>query len=96
VAGRKGGSGGGGRPTRPGDRHVVPSKGGSGWDVKKPGVQKPESHHRKQSTAEDAAKSASKKAGGGEVRTHGTDGKIRDSDTMPPAKDPHPPKDKKH
>jgi hypothetical protein len=94
MAGKNGGSG--GRPPKPGDRDVVPSKTGAGWDVKKPGIEKPESHHRKQSTAEDAAKGASKRSGGGEVRTHGRDGKIRDSDTMPPARDPNPPKDQKH
>jgi hypothetical protein len=27
---------------------------------------------------------------------HGRDGRIRDSDTVPPAKDPHPPRDTKH
>lgn len=34
--------------------------------------------------------------GGGEVRIHGRDGKIRDSDTVPPGRDPHPPKDTRH
>ena len=34
--------------------------------------------------------------GGGEVRIHGEDGKIRDSDTVKPAHDPNPPKDKKN
>jgi hypothetical protein len=33
---------------------------------------------------------------GGEVVIHGPDGRIRDKDTMPPAKDPNPPKDTKH
>ena len=35
-------------------------------------------------------------SGGGEVRIHGLDGKIRDSDTVPPARDPFPPRDTKH
>ena len=32
----------------------------------------------------------------GEVRIHGLDGRIRDSDTIPPARDPFPPRDKRH
>ena len=34
--------------------------------------------------------------GGGEAVIHGRDGKIRDSDTVPPGNDPMPPRDKKH
>lgn len=30
------------------------------------------------------------------VRIHGTDGRIRDADTVPPGNDPHPPKDTRH
>ena len=35
-------------------------------------------------------------SGGGEVRIHRRDGKIRDSDTVAPGNDPFPPRDKKH
>ena len=35
-------------------------------------------------------------AGGGERVTKGTDGKIRSKDTIPPARDPNPPRDKEH
>ncbi|WP_232425744.1 DUF2188 domain-containing protein [Mycobacterium sp. JS623] len=31
-------------------------------------------------------------SGGGEVRVHGRDGKIRDSNTVDPGNDPFPPK----
>ncbi len=75
-------------------KHVVP--GPKGWSVKSPGVAKPSSTHRTQSAAEKAAKDAVKKAGGGEVVIHGTDGRIRDSDTVVPGHDPHPPKDSQH
>lgn len=34
-------------------------------------------------------------SGGGELVTHGTDGKIRDSDTVPPGHDPFPPRDQR-
>jgi len=77
-------------------RDVVPSKGdATGWDVTKPGAKQPVSHHRTQATAEKAAKRDIRPQGG-EVVIHGRDGKIRDKDTMPPAKDPNPPKDTKH
>lgn len=75
-------------------RHVVPRDGG--WAVVKPGSSSPESTHRKQSTAEESAKRVVRKEGGGEVRIHGENGRIRDSDTVAPGRDPNPPKDRKH
>lgn len=75
-------------------RHVVPD--GKGWSVKKPGKSTPESHHRKQGTAEREAKRQVRDEGGGEVRIHRRDGTIRDSDTVAPGPDPNPPKDTKH
>lgn len=78
-----------------GDRHVVPNPKG-GWDVKKPGSERASSHHDTQRAAEQRAKDISRNQGGGEVRIHDQKGRIRDSDTMPPARDPNPPKDEKH
>ncbi|MBN1168593.1 DUF2188 domain-containing protein [Candidatus Woesebacteria bacterium] len=48
-----------------------------------------------QTEAERSAKNLASNSGGGEVRIHRPDGKIRDSDTVPPASDPNPPKDTK-
>jgi hypothetical protein len=79
---------------RPGRRDVVPSKGRKGWDVAANAKQV--SHHRTQTNAERAAKRDLAHKGGGEVVIHGRDGRIRDKDTVKPAKDPYPPKDKKH
>lgn len=76
-------------------RHVVPNPKG-GWDVKKPGASRASSHHATQRDAERGAKRTVGNLGGGEVRVHGQDGRIRDSDTVPPARDPNPPKDTKH
>lgn len=76
------------------DRFVV--KHGADWAVKKGGVATPESVHHKQSRAEQQAKSTVRSLGGGEVRIQGRDGKWRDSDTVAPAHDPFPPRDKKH
>lgn len=76
------------------DRYVV--KHGKDWAVKKGGSATPESLHRKQSGAEQAAKSTVRDLGGGEVRIQGRDGKWRDSDTVAPGRDPNPPRDRKH
>jgi hypothetical protein len=51
---------------------------------------------RTQREAEERAKRIVGNEGGGEVRIHGRDGRIRDSDTVPPGHDPNPPKDRKH
>lgn len=75
-------------------RHVVPNPMG-GWDVKRPGAKRASAHLPTQKDAEKRARQIVKNLGGGEVRTHGRDGQIRDSDTVPPGNDPHPPKDKK-
>jgi len=79
---------------RGGSRHVV--RDGKGWASKKPGTAKPESRHRTQGAAEKSAKRQVRREGGGEVRIHGRDGRIRDSDTVPPGRDPFPPRDHKH
>ncbi len=49
-----------------------------------------------QREAEIRAKELASNSGGGEVKIHGLDGKIRDSDTVPPGNDPHPPIDRVH
>ena len=68
----------------------------SGWQVRKEGAKKASKICNTQKEAEQVAKHFAANSGGGEVRIHGLDGKIRDSDTIPPAKDPFPPRDKKH
>ncbi len=76
-------------------RHVVPNASG-GWAVRKPGADRASAVTKTQGQAEKAAKRMVSNEGGGEVRIHGRDGKIRDSDTVKPGNDPNPPKDKKH
>jgi hypothetical protein len=73
--------------------HVTPD--GKDWAVKKAGGERASAKATTQAAAEKIAKGFCKNAGGGEVRIHGRDGKIRDSDTVPPGNDPCPPKDKK-
>jgi hypothetical protein len=76
-------------------RHVVPNPAG-GWDVKRPGAERASSHHGIQADAEARAKEILGNIGGGEAVIHRPSGEIRDSDTVPPARDPHPPKDRRH
>ena len=67
-----------------------------GWDSKRDRTSRASSHSETQREAEVDAKRLAGNSGGGEVRIHGLDGKIRDSDTVPPGHDPYPPKDKNH
>lgn len=74
----------------PNSRHVVPNPEG-GWDVCKPGVSGASAHYDTQADAIDRARQILRNDGGGELRTHGRDGKIRDSNTIQPGNDPFPP-----
>lgn len=75
-------------------RYVV--KHDEGWAVKKPGADRASSIHETQREAERAAKKIVSSLGGGEVRIQARDGQWRDSDTVAPGNDPHPPRDRKH
>lgn len=75
-------------------RHVVANPKG-GWDVKKPGSPRASAHADTQKEAVSRARDIVRNQGGGEVRIHGRDGKIRDSDTIAPGNDPNPPRDKR-
>ena len=76
------------------NRHVTPNPEG-GWDVRAAGAARASSHHDTQADAIDRGRAIVGNAGGGEVRIHGRDGQIRDSDTIAPGNDPNPPKDRK-
>jgi hypothetical protein len=76
------------------DRHVVPDADG-GWNVKKPDAQRSSGHFDTQAEAINRAREIIHNAGGGELRIHGRDGRIRDSDTIAPGNDPNPPKDRR-
>ncbi len=76
------------------DRHVTPNPGG-GWDVVAPGASRASAHRDTQAAAIDRGREIVQKAGGGELRIHGRDGRIRDSDTVAPGNDPNPPRDTK-
>lgn len=76
------------------DRFVV--KHENGWAVKKPHASRASGVFDTQAEAERSAKRIVGERGGGEVRIQGRDGKWRDSDTVPPGNDPHPPTDRRH
>lgn len=67
------------------DRHVVPHADG-GWDVKAPHAERASSHHDTQAEAIVRAREIVENAGGGELITHGMDGRIRESDTVAAAR----------
>lgn len=75
-------------------RHVNPNPKG-GWDVNKPGAKRACSHHDTQGEAINRARDMLRNDGGGELTIHDRNNKIPDSDTVPPGRDPNPPKDKK-
>ncbi len=75
--------------------HIVPN--GNNWAVKREKSRKSTRVLPTQSEAEQYIKKALRdNKQGGEVRIHRKNGRIRDSDTIAPANDPYPPKDKKH
>jgi len=74
--------------------HVT--KDPKGWNVRKEGSERASKTFRTKREAEVEAKRFARNSGGGEVRIHGENGRIRDSDTVKPAKDPFPPRDRRH
>lgn len=93
--GRSGRTASGGRSAGSTTRIVQPRKSG-GWEVVAPHADRASAVESTQRKAEVRAKEIVKNAGGGEVVIKGTDGRIRDSDTVAPGNDPSPPKDTKH
>lgn len=78
----------------PNRRNVTPNGDGR-WAVHRPGADRASSLHDTQRQAQDRARDALRSTGGGELTTHGRDGRIRDSDTVSPGNDPYPPRDRK-
>lgn len=77
--------------------HVTNPKGSNLWKALQEGAKRASATANTQRQAEAIAKYLSAKSGGGEVRIHKPNGgPIRDSDTVAPGKDSHPPIDRKH
>ncbi len=75
-------------------RHVV--KVPNGWAVKAPRAERASSVLPTQQAAYGRARQIVHNAGGGEVVVHRPNGAIRNSNTIPPAVDPCPPRDIVH
>lgn len=76
------------------DRSVFRTSDGK-WANKRHGASRPASLHNTQKEAEFKAKEMLRRSGGGELNTHGVDGRIRSKDTIA-KKDPFPPRDREH
>jgi hypothetical protein len=71
-------------------RFVSPD--GDQWKVQRPGSTRASSVHETQGEAMDAARGYLENDGGGELVVQGQSGQIRQKDTIPPARDPFPPR----
>lgn len=78
------------------ERRIVQRNPDGGWDIVKPGATRVSGHEDTQRQADQRAGEILRNAGGGERITKGRDGKIRSKDTIPPARDPNPPRDIEH
>ena len=76
------------------DRSIY-KKGGT-WLNKRHDAGRASSRHSTQQAAQNAARTMLKNQGGGELITHGRDGRIRSKDTIAPGNDPFPPRDREH
>lgn len=77
--------------------HVTNPKDSNDWRVVRENADRASATAPTQQEAERIAKVLAANSGGGEVRIHRPNGgPIRDSDTVTPGHDPHPPIDKRH
>lgn len=75
-------------------RDVVPTADGN-WAVRAPNADRASGVFPRQADAIDRAREIIGNLGGGELRIHGRDGRIRDSDTVPKGNDPNRPRDRR-
>jgi hypothetical protein len=65
-----------------------------GWQIKAADAERASTVTRTKAEAVDRAREILRNSGGGELTIQDRDGRIVDSDTVPPGSDPHPPKDR--
>jgi len=70
---------------------VVPNDTG-GWDVRAAGSSQSSAHFDRQEQAIDRAREILRNSGGGELVVHDRHGQIREKNTVPPAREPNPPR----
>jgi hypothetical protein len=76
------------------NRRIVQPRPTGDWEVVAPNHGRASAILPTQSAAIDRARSILQNDGGGELTIKGRDGRIRDSDTVPPGNDPNPPRDR--
>jgi hypothetical protein len=76
----------------PRNGRTVSQRPDGSWANKKDGAERASSLHDTQAAAARTAREQLRTTGGGELKVKGEDGRIRSKDTVPPAKDPYPPK----
>lgn len=76
------------------NRHVVPTDDGR-WAVRGENADRASGVFDTKRQGQDHGREILGGSGGGELVIHGLDGRIQDSDTVPPGHDPFPPRDKK-
>lgn len=81
--------------SKPQDR-IVYRRSDEKWANKRNDGRRASSIHDTQREAIEAAREMLEKQGGGELTTKGRDGRIRSKDTIPPGRDPNPPKELEH
>jgi len=69
-------------PTDSREKHVLPDPDGDGWIVRSAGAIRASSHHHTQHAAIERAREMLRKAGGGELVIHTTEGRVRDRETV--------------
>lgn len=77
------------------NRRIVGPHPDGGWQVKAPKADRASSRLPTQAAAIERAREILTHIGGGELTIQNEQGRIRDSDTVPPGPDPNPPKDRK-
>ena len=81
---------------KPQDRTVYRRPEDDKWVNQRYDAEKPSSVHDTQKEAIDAARENLKNQGGGELTVKGLDGQFHSKDTIPPGRDPNPPRDTEH
>lgn len=81
--------------SKPQDRFISRRPDGT-WANSRNDAERASSVHDTQQAAIEAARRMLQNQGGGELTVQGRDGQIRSKDTIPPGRDPDPPKDTEH
>jgi hypothetical protein len=76
----------------PKNSRTVSQRPDGSWANMKDGAERASSLHRTQAEAAKAARGQLASSGGGELKVKDEQGRIRQKDTIPPARDPYPPK----